>query len=566
MKITNYLMILGGLGIFIYGMKIMSESLEKAAGDNLKNVISKMTSNRFLGVFTGFLVTAIIQSSSATTVMVVSFVNAGIINLFQAISIIMGANIGTTVTGWIVNITNFKMDIIQLSFIASFIGVGLMFFKNDNIKTWGSFLVGFAILFIGLNFLKESIPKKELTTSNTIYNFFQLFEGRGYLSIISYVLIGTIFTIILQSSSATMAFTITLINAGYLSTHGGVAMVLGENIGTTITALLASIPANQTAKKAALSHTLFNVIGVCWVLLPFVFPNMIKLITFLSSNLPFIFKGSESGVRLAIFHSLFNIMNTSLFIGFVPLYAKFINLIMGKTKKEEKFKLQLFSMSLIQTPDLALLEAQNQIKNMSIIVKDMFDKTCKLFEEDNEKKKEAVFSKSKSVKEMEKEIDKYELEISQFIFTLLKQNVSEKSAERINHLLEETRNWEWISDSCKNIAKLVKKVKEEENIKFDSKKESDFKNLIKNLLDFFNLIIKNYDSINNFENTKDQGETLEDNINILYKKIRKKIISDISKKKTKSITASIAFMEIIRELEHIGDALKYILRGHKYFF
>ncbi|HOJ63751.1 MAG TPA: Na/Pi cotransporter family protein [Spirochaetota bacterium] len=559
-------MLLGGLGIFIYGMKLMSESLEKASGDNLKILLSKMTSNRFLGVLTGFLITAIIQSSSATTVMVVSFVNAGLINLIQAISIIMGANIGTTVTAWIVNITNFKIDIVQLSFIAAFLGVGFMFLPNNNIKTWGGFLVGFAILFIGLNFLKEAIPRKELTSSNTVYHFFQMFEGKGYISIIIYVLIGTVFTMILQSSSATMAFTITLINAGYLSLESGVAMVLGENIGTTITAFLASIPANHTAKKAALSHTLFNVIGVCWVLLPFVFPNMLKLINLLTGNLPFIFKGSECGVKLAFFHSLFNISNTTLFIGFVPFYAKFIDLIMGKARKEEKFKLRLFSMSLIQTPDLALLEAQNKIKNMSLIVKDMFNKTCDFFEEEKEKKNKDISITSKSVKEMEKEIDQYRTEISQFLFTLLKQNASEKTAENINYLLEETRNWEWISDCCKNIAKLVKKSTEDDLGIFYTKKEENFRDIIDTLSNFFDLIIKEYNPTTDLKKLKEKGEELEERINVLYKKMRKKTISDMSKKKIKNITSALLFMEVIQEFEHIGDALKYILRGHRYFF
>lgn len=266
-SLLDFLSLLGSLGLFLYGMKIMSEGLQKAAGDRLRSLLSAITSNRFLGALTGLFITAMIQSSSATTVMVVSFVNAGLLNLTQAIGVIMGANIGTTATAWIISLLGFKVEISAFTIPMMAIGIPLIFSKKSNLNAIGEFIFGFALLFLGLEFLKNSMP--DLQSSPEALAFLSKYTGMGYGSILIFLLIGSVLTLIVQSSSAMVAITLVMCAQGWIPFHIGAAMILGENIGTTITANLAALSANTTAKRAAFSHLLFNVLGVLWVLILF---------------------------------------------------------------------------------------------------------------------------------------------------------------------------------------------------------------------------------------------------------------------------------------------------------
>lgn len=554
MNIGMYFQLFGGLGVFIYGMKVMSESLGKAAGGNLKKLLSTMTTNRFTGVLTGFTVTSIIQSSSATTVMIVSFVNAGLLSLIQAIGVIMGANIGTTITAWIVNLTNFKFDIMMAAYIFSFVGIIFMFLKNDTMKLWGGFMVGFALLFIGLHMLKSSVPHRSvLSQSNAILDFFKWLQGMpNYLSLWLFIFVGAVFTIVLQSSSATMAFTITLIGQGYIDFPHGAAMVLGENIGTTITAILASLAGNRMAKKAAIAHTMFNIFGIMWMMfIPLIFTLYIHLCQRMSAI---------GGVQLAIFHSLFNITNTLIFIWFVQYFEKAINFIFGKTKEKPKYSLLNLTSGLITTPDLAVLEAQKEVKIMASLSYKIFDETNSLFNEEKKKKNKALTK----ISNLENKIDEYESEISLFVIDLLRENISAKATDTSNKLLEQVRNFEWIGDSCETIAKLYKKA---EDNKYDISQFSgdNFSKIRKELIIFFYTVTNNIDKLSD-DKIFDKCLQFEDKINSLYKKMKKKTISAMStknKKKNYGVQDGLLFMDIIKELEHIGDALKYIIKDNK---
>ena len=550
MGLSNVIQLFGGLGVFIYGMKLMSESLEKAAGNNLKSLLSSMTSNRFFGVFTGFLITCIIQSSSATTVMVVGFVNAGLLNLAQSIGIIMGANIGTTLTAWIVNLTNIKFNITLFSYFMVIFGILFLFLKNKKLNIWGNVFIGFAFLFIGLYFLKESIHRKSITDNMLVYNFFQSFPADKYWTYFVFIGIGTLFTIILQSSSATMAFTITLISQNYIQIEHAAAMVLGENIGTTFTAILASLAGNRMSKKAALAHSIFNIFGVTWMMLPFVFPNVLKLSRFFGEN-------SHGGVQLAIFHSLFNITNTFILVWFVPQFVILVNYLFGPEKEKKKLVLSNIKFGLIHTPDLALLEAQNEVGNMAHLSYKMFDKTRGLF---SGTKIQKAYPK---IKNMEQDIDDYEGEIYSFLIDLLREDTSVQTTDKINILLDEIRNLEWIGDSCEMIADLIQKA-HDNNYEMPAYKEEQFIKIQSYLDNFFKLFI---DNINNLEkyNIIKEGLKFESNINTLYKKLKKKSISNMKSTKKnikKNVASGLLFMDIIKELEHIGDALKNIISSY----
>lgn len=317
------LQLIGALGVFLFGMKVMSDALLKLAGNRMRSILASMTSNRFLGITTGFLITSVIQSSSATTLMVVSFSNAGLLTLAESISVIMGANIGTTITAWLITILGFKVSMSTIALPLVGFGFAFTFSKKKNWQNWGNFVVGFAILFIGLQFLKEAMP--DIKNNPEILEFLSRYTDLGYLSILLFLLIGTILTIVIQSSSATMALTLIMCAQGWIPFELAAAMVLGENVGTTITANLAALVANYQAKRTARAHLVFNLIGVFWMLV--LFYPFLKLISWLSISL-----GSESPyltaaaipVSISLFHTVFNIGNTLFLVWFVKPIARLV--------------------------------------------------------------------------------------------------------------------------------------------------------------------------------------------------------------------------------------------------
>ena len=363
--VVNLLITLGSLGIFLYGMKLMSEALQKIAGDKMRNILSRMTSRPLNGILTGALVTTVIQSSSATTVMVVSFVNAGLLSLAGSIAVIMGANIGTTATAWVISLLGLKFSMADLAIPLVAIAIPFIFSKHSRRKSIGELIIGFSLLFLGIEFMKDAMP--DINQYPEVLQFIAQYSDYGYGSILLFVLIGTVLTLIMQSSSATMAITLVMCSQGWISFEVGAAMVLGENIGTTITANLAAMVANNSAKKAALSHLVFNMIGVLWMLIVFYpFTKLIGYITLqMEGTSPFT-DALAIPVALSLFHSIFNIVNTSLLVWFIPAIIKIVNLIIKTNPEEdESFRLQYIPSGLMNTSELDIQSAKLEIETFS---------------------------------------------------------------------------------------------------------------------------------------------------------------------------------------------------------
>jgi len=360
----DFLTLIGALGFFLYGMKVMSESLQKVAGDKMRDILAKMTSNPVKGVLTGLLITGIIQSSSATTVMVVSFVNAGLLNLIESIGVIMGANIGTTVTAWLISLLGLKINISILSLPLIGIGFPLLFSKKNKTKFWGEFIIGFAMLFMGLDFLKNSVP--DINKYPEVLSFLANYTSHGVWSFLLFLGVGTVLTMIIQSSSATMALTLVMCNNGWISFDIAAAMVLGENIGTTITANLAAAVANVSAKRAARAHLMFNVMGVIWVSIFFQFFLKLIALFMLKSGGNSPFEDAHSiPIALSIFHSAFNIVNTLIFIWFTKFIALIVTKMVPQGEESEEFRLQyIFHCSILI---LWILPQNIQSQNQSFL-------------------------------------------------------------------------------------------------------------------------------------------------------------------------------------------------------
>ena len=336
--LLEFLTLVGALGFFIFGMKIMSEGIQKVAGSRMRQILGAMTRNRFAGVATGFLITGLVQSSSATTVMVVSFVNAGLLTLVESIGVIMGANIGTTITAWLIAIVGFKVKISALSLPIIAIGFPFLFMSSNRAKAWGETLVGFALLFLGLEALKTAVP--DLRSNPEVLEFLTNFTGYGVLSTISFILIGTVITVVVQSSSAAMALTLVAANSGWIPFEMAAAMVLGENIGTTITANLAALIGNVHAKRAARAHFVFNIFGVIWMILAF--PYFLEGINYYMQTTQGVSPLSPGmyasiPIALSIFHTTFNIINVLALIGFVPLIERLVKKMVPSKGEDEEF-------------------------------------------------------------------------------------------------------------------------------------------------------------------------------------------------------------------------------------
>jgi phosphate:Na+ symporter len=451
----DFLKLAGSLGLFLYGMKIMSEALQRVAGAKLRSVLSAMTANRVLGVFTGFLVTTVIQSSSATTVMVVSFVNAGLITLVESIGVIMGANIGTTVTGWVISILGFKFSISQ--YVLPLIGLGLplVFSKSTRRRSMGEIMIGFALLFLGLDFLKTSMPS--IDNNPEILAFLQNYTNLGFGSVLIFLMVGTVLTFIIQSSSATMALTFVMVNQGWIPFELAAAMVLGENIGTTITANIAASVGNLSAKRAALVHLLFNLAGVFWMLI--IFKSFTGAIDKVISNLNGDSPASNPMVvpiALSLFHSTFNIINTLIFIWFVPqLRNLVVKLLPQKQSEEEEFRLQYITAGLMSTPELSLLQARRETQFFAKHTIKMFGFVQKLLRENNDKKFNKLFAK---IQKYESISDDVEVEIANYLSEVAQGKLSDYGRKRMQSMLKLVSDLESIGDSNFNLARTINRM------------------------------------------------------------------------------------------------------------
>jgi len=453
--IIDVFSLLGALGFFIYGMKVMSEGIQKVAGKKMRNILEAMTSSRIKGIFTGFFLTALVQSSSATTVMVVSFVNAGLLNLTESIGVIMGANIGTTITAWIVSvsITDYTFNISSLALPILAIGVPLLFTIKSNTKAWGETLVGFALVFMGLAALKTAVP--DLKSNPEILAFLQSYVNLGYLSVLLFVIIGTIITIIVQSSSAAMAVTLVMANQGWIPFELAAAMVLGENIGTTITANLAALVANVYAKRSARAHLIFNVAGVLWMLIAFV-PTISGISKYMQSTMgvsPLV-EASVIPIGLSIFHTAFNLVNTLVLVGFTNKIATLVTKMVPSKGDDEEFHLEYISRNIMPTPEISILEARKELAKLALITIKMSDFAHKLIAQKENKSRKKMMAKMKTYEEI---TDRIEIEVANFLAKVAEGNISEDASKRTRSLLSNANDLERIGDIFYQISLTIER-------------------------------------------------------------------------------------------------------------
>ncbi len=546
----DILTLIGSLVLFLFGMKLMSESLQKVAGNNLRKILAAMTSNRVFGVLTGIVTTAAVQSSSATTVMIVSFVNAGLLSLVEAIGVIMGANIGTTVTAWLISLIGFKVDISVLSLPLIGLSFPLIFSKNNVRKAWGEVLMGFALLFIGLDLLKNSVP--DINSNPDILVFLQSYTDYGFFSLLIFMLIGTILTVILQSSSASTALTLVLCYNGWIPFDMAAAMILGENIGTTITANIAAIVANTSAKRAAMAHLIFNLIGVIWVLL--IFSPLLRLIGNITENVngasPFI-SATSIPIALAIFHTIFNVSNALLQIWFVKSLANIVTKIIKKKEgEEEEFSLKYLHTGLLNTSELSILQARKEIIEYGKLARKMFDYIRRMYKETDEKKFKKTFEK---VEKSEIKMDELEVEIANYLTEISEGDLSIIGSREIRTLLKIADNIESLADSCFNIGRVLKR-KRKRKIWFTPEQRKDINNM-------FNLIEKSYkitlEALEDLMNEKiDISEMLEieKEINEFRNYLRKQNSKNIAENKY-TYQSSVIYVDLFTLCEVMGDHL-----------
>ena len=562
MGILQIFTLLGALGMFLYGMNLMSSGLQKAAGERLRGFLSAMTSNPFKGVMTGLGITSIIQSSSATTVMVVSFVNAGLLTLAQAIGVIMGANIGTTVTAWMVSWLGFKADISVLAVPLMLLGFLFSNSKIDKRKNIGELIVGFSLLFLGLSFMKDSVP--DLRETPQVLEFVSSWSAHGFGSVLLFLAFGTILTLVLQSSSATMAITLIMLSMGWIPFEMACAMVLGENIGTTITANIAASVGNTEAKRAAMSHTIFNVFGVVWALILYKpFLHLVGTITENLFGLPnpaaegFVVtnstsaEGSAALYGLSMLHTLFNVTNTLLLAWFTKWIAQAVSWIVPTPKNQEKevFRLKYISAGPLATPELSVGQAFEEIISFAKISKNGANYAQNAINEADTDKFEELRSKLVKYEEIS---DRIEYEIATFLNGISAEEISESTSLKIKAMYKIIGELESLGDSGETISRILSR-KNIHNKKFDA-------DIIKNLNAMADAVNAAYDVMIENLTAAHKGEltnisnayNAEDRINTLRNNLRDAVIENIEND-GKNYQTNVYYMGIINAYESMGD-------------
>ena len=543
--------LLGSLGLFLYGMTLMSEALQKVAGDKLRNILAAMTSNSLSRILTGLFITAVIQSSSATTVMVVSFVNAGLLSLVQSIGVIMGANIGTTFTAWLISLLGFKADIAVLAIPLIAFGFAFMMCKAKKKKSIGELIIGFSLLFLGLSFLKESVP--DLQNSPEVLAFLQQWTNYGFGSTIMFVGIGTILTIVLQSSSATMALTLVMCNNGWIPFEMGAAMVLGENIGTTITANIAASVANVSARRAAMAHSVFNVFGVVWVLILF-HPFLLlvsKIITGMGLDNPLVAGASSNSVLygISMVHTLFNVCNALILVWFTNQIAQLVTKIIQNKKDEgEVFRLQYIQGGVLNTAELSLNQAKEEIVHYADICRRQYEYAKAAINETDAEKFDALYKK---LEHYEQVTDRIELEIAKFLNQVKEGVISDESGRRIQAMYKIISELESIGDSGFNVARILQR-RNIHNMKFDEQMIKKLNYMVELLERGFDAMIynlkKGYTQINDIANAQD----IETDINEYRNNLKEEHLLNLENK-TYSYLTGVYYMDLVNECEHVGD-------------
>ena len=575
MGILQLFTLLGALGMFLYGMNLMSSGLQKAAGDRLRAFLSAMTSNPFKGVMTGVGVTSIIQSSSATTVMVVSFVNAGLLTLTQAIGVIMGANIGTTVTAWMVSWLGFKADISILAVPLMLFGFLFSNSKKDKRKNVGELIVGFSLLFLGLSFMKESVP--DLRQTPEVLEFVTSWAAHGIGSVLLFLLFGTVLTLVLQSSSATMAITLIMLSMGWIPFDMACAMVLGENIGTTITANIAASVGNTQAKRAAMSHTIFNVFGVLWALILFKpFLRLVGYITEVLFGLPnpagegftvtdsVSAEGTAALYGLSMLHTLFNTINTLLLIWFTKWIAKAVSWIVRAPENQEKevFKLKYISAGPLATPELSVEQAFDEIIHFAQISKTGALYAKEAVCETNADKFEVLRGKLVKYEEIS---DRVEYEIATFLNSVSAEEISENTSIKIKAMYKIVGELESLGDSGETISRILSR-KNIHKKDFDSDAIKNLNTMADAVLVAYDVMIANLTAAHSGELTDiTNAYNAEEHLNTLRNNFRDAVIEEMERDGGNYQTM-VYYMDIMNTYERMGDFMINISQDLKRAF
>jgi phosphate:Na+ symporter len=541
-----FLKIIGSLALLIYGMKVMSEALQKMAGSQLRHILGAMTTNRFTGMLTGTFITCAVQSSSATTVMTVSFVNAGLLTLAQAISVIMGANIGTTLTAWIMSL-GFSVNLIDFVFPAFIVALVLIYTRRH--RYIGDFLFGIAFMFFSLVLLSQAGNELQLDNNPELVEFFKSFDTGSYLTIIAFLLIGTVITCIVQSSAAVMAITILLCSTGVLPIYLGIALVMGENIGTTVTANLAALGANTQARRAALAHLMFNVFGVIWVLV-FFYPFVNMVCSIVDYNPADGNVGAQKlSIVLAMFHTMFNVCNTFLLIWFIPQMEKVVCKMIKPSRRDEDedFRLRFISSGIMQTPELSVLEARKEITSFAERIQRMFSMVRDLLETNNDADFAKLFAR---IEKYETISDNMEIEIAKYLDNVSNAHLSDETKGKIRAMLREISEIESIGDSCYNIARTInRKIKGKEDFTDEQYQHlHQMFSLTNDSLTQMNVIVSgrkdNLDVNRSFN--------IENEINNYRTQLKSQNINDVNDHKY-TYAIGTMYMDIISECEKLAD-------------
>ncbi len=553
----SILNIVGALAFFIYGMKLMSDGIQRAAGSQMRNILRTMTKNRYLGVFTGFLITALVQSSSATTVMTVSFVNAGLLTLVESAGVMMGANIGTTITAWIISVLGFKIKLSHYSYPLFAIGIPLFFANKGKLKYWGEFLIGFAILFIGLSELKGAMP--DLKSNTDLLAWIQNVNSYGIFSRLLFVLIGAFVTVLVQSSSAAMAITLTLVYTGWLPLDVAAAMVLGENIGTTITAELASLVGNATAKRSARIHSMFNIIGVVWMVI--LLPYVIDWISTFVENFSHLFEGhvkikddvdasnALKTYKLSAFHTFFNLLNVLFMLPFVPWLVKLATWSVPSSEEDDDEDHRLkFIGTALKTPELATVELQKEAAHFGNVVSRMSGFTRTLMNSAEPKEQKKMLKKLKKYEEISDDI---EIEITEYITKLANQELTPKTSLRLRSVINVCNDLERIGDIFYQISKTVE-LKNEEQAYFTPGQRQNINTMLDKIDDAFaemisNLATPSYDNV-----SKAKADELEHEINKFRNFLKEEHLTNLGSPNY-PVKSAMIYNNIFNALEKVGD-------------
>ena len=569
---TDYLILalrlFGSLALLVFGMKQMSESLQKMAGPQLRNILRKMTTNRFTGLLTGATVTAAVQSSTATTVMTVSFVNASLLTLAQAIGVIMGANIGTTLTAWIMS-AGFAFDITNVVWPAFVVALILIYSKKN--ETIGSFIFGLAFMFLGPGTLRATGADMNLGENQALLNFFESFDPESFTTTILFLLIGGILTMCVQSSAAVMAITMILCSSGALPIYQGIALVMGENIGTTVTSNLAALTASTQARRAALAHMLFNIFGVCWMLVVFhPFVNMVCGFVGYDTQMErdlvapdvFLANAAKLSVVLAAFHTCFNVVNTAILIWFIPQIEKVVCKIIKKKKSadgvdedDQPEKLVYIDRGLVHTPEIAVLQAQKEVTHYADRIQRMYGMVTSLVDE---KDKEKFAKTVERIAKYEGIADRMEIEIATYLEKVSDRHLSDETKSKIRSMMRQISEIESIGDACYNLSRTLNRKMETGKVFTDWQNEK-----MKEMMDLTN---QSLTQMNRVLNGKREDSSLketfriENEINTTRDKLKAENINAVNEHKYDYAVGTL-FNDLVSECEKLGDYVVNVVQA-----